>query len=167
MSIVVGNRLVHALHGIGTVESIEQKEILGMKCRFAVLSFERLQIMVNLDQKNSLVRELMSEAEVHEILDYMGEVNPKLPNYYNKRYNLNLDKMKSGDVKQLAEVVKSLIALSQKKKLGMKDQRMLDKSLAIITAEFSYVLGTELEETQAKIEEVCSVEAAELVAQEV
>lgn len=157
MKIIAGSKIIHALHGIGTVEIVEEKEILGSVCRFAVIVFERLKIMVNVDQKNSMVRPLISPDDVGTIMDYLKSCNVELPSYYTKRYNLNLEKLKTGDVYQLCEVIKSLIQLSKRKKLGMKDQKMLERARTVLAQELSYVTECDEENMCQVIDHTCSI----------
>lgn len=163
MKIIAGSKVVHALHGIGSVETVEEKEILGRVCSFAVISFERLKIMVNMDQKNSMVRPLVKPEEVESIMDYLRTCHTELPSYYTKRYNMNLDKLKTGDVFQLCEVVKSLIELSKRKKLGMKDQKMLERARTVLSQELSYVTECDEENMIQVIEHTCGAGAAEAI----
>ncbi len=150
----VGSKVIHSLHGLGVVESIEEKEILGNVTRFAVLAFERLQIMANVDQKNSMVRPL-----VPQVLEFLKGASCELPSNYTKRYNLNLEKMKSGDVFQTCEVVKSLSVLGRNKKLGHKDQSMLEKARKVLAQELSYVTDCDVENMESVVEQTCSLAA--------
>ncbi|MBI3928454.1 MAG: CarD family transcriptional regulator [Armatimonadetes bacterium] len=135
----VGSRIIHSLHGLGVVEAIEEKELLGRVTRFAVLAFDRLKIMVNTDQKNSMVRPLIPAEELARVMEHLRSCDTELPTNHTKRYNLNLERVKSGNIYRLCEVVRSLIALSKTKKLGLKDTQMLERSRRVLAEELSYV----------------------------
>ena len=153
----VGDKVIHSLHGLGIVESIEEKTILGNVTRFAVLAFERLQIMANVDQKNSMVRPLISADRVPQVLDFLKSCSCELPSNYTKRYNVNLEKMKSGDVLQCCEVIKSLSVLARNKKLGHKDQSMLEKARKVLAQEISYVTDQEPLAMESVIDQTCGL----------
>ena len=153
----IGSTIIHSLHGLGVVESIEEKIILGRVTRFAILAFDRLQIMANVDQKNGVGRALIDVEEVPGVLEFLKTCQGDLPGNYNKRYNLNLEKVKSGDIRQLCEVIKSLTKLARGKKLGYKDQNMLERAREVLALELSYVTQGNLEEMAATIEEACLV----------
>ena len=160
----VGSKVIHSLHGLGVVESIEEKEILGNVTCFAVLAFERLQIMANVGQKNCMVRPLIEASQVPNILEFLKGASCELPSNYTKRYNMNLEKMKSGDVFQTCEVVKSLSVLGRGKKLGHKDQSMLEKARKVLAQELSYVTDQDVENMESVLDQTCGLAAeAQLV----
>ena len=159
----VGSKVIHSLHGLGVVESIEEKEILGNVTRFAVLAFERLQIMANVDQKNCMVRPLIEASQVTAVLDFLKSCSCDLPTSYTKRYNLNLEKMKSGDIFQTCEVIKSLSVLARSKKLGHKDQSMLEKARKVLAQELSYVTDCDVLNMENVIDQTCGLSDATLV----
>lgn len=154
----VGSKVIHSLHGLGIVESIEEKTILGNVTRFAVLAFERLQIMANVDQKNCMVRPLITADRVPQVIDFLKGCSCELPSNYTKRYNVNLEKMKSGDVLQTCEVIKSLSVLGRGKKLGHKDQSMLEKARKVLAQELSYVTNQEVDAMECVIDQTCGLE---------
>lgn len=149
--------VIHSLHGLGVVESIEEKEILGNVTRFAVLAFERLQIMANVDQKNCMVRPLMEASQVPAVLEFLKTCSCELPSNYTKRYNLNLEKMKSGNVFQTCEVIKSLSVLGRSKKLGHKDQSMLEKARKVLAQELSHVTNCDQENMESVLDQTCGL----------
>jgi len=153
----VGAKIIHSLHGLGIVESIEEKTILGSVTRFAILALDRLQIMANVDQKNSMVRSLIDVSQVSEVLEFLKQCDNELPTNYTKRDNLNLEKVKSGDIRQLCEVIKSLSKLARGKKLGHKDQNMLERARKVLAQELSYVTDTEVEDMETVIDQTCHV----------
>ena len=154
---LVGSYIVHALHGLGIVESIEEKLILGRVTRFSVVAFDHLRILMNVEQSNSLVRPLIDVTEVEKVLEFLREANDEQPPNHNRRYMINLERMKSGDIRQLCGVVKSLSKLSQAKKLGHKDHSMLERAREVLAQELSHVTSTGMPEMQALIDENCQI----------
>jgi CarD family transcriptional regulator len=151
----VGSKVIHSLHGLGVVEAIEEKAILGAVTRFAGLSFDRLKIMANVDQRNSMVRALIGVDQVAGVMEHLKRCETELPTNYTKRYNLNLEKVKSGDIRQLCEVIKSLTKMSRTKKLGHKDQSMLERARKVLAQELSYVTDCDAENMEQVIEQTC------------
>ena len=162
MHLEVGCKVVHSLHGVGTVESLESKELLGKLTRFATIAFQddRLKIMVNLDQRNSMLRPLMTQAQVEQILEHMREhSNESVVTKSTHRYNLNLQKIKSGDVNSLCEVIKELSGLLEEKRLTQKEQSMLEQSRKILASELSQVKQRPQEEMIELICQTCGLTA--------
>lgn len=153
----VGSKVIHSLHGLGVVESIEEKVILGNVTRFAILAFDRLQIMANIDQRNNMIRPLIDANQVPEVLEYLKNCETEQPTNYTKRYNVNLERVKSGDIRQLCEVVKALAKLGRNKKLGHKDQSMLERARKVLAQEFGHVTDQDVENMELVIEQTCHV----------
>lgn len=156
----IGQKVMHPLHGIGTVEEIEEKNILGQISRFSVIHFatDRLRIMVNLDQKTNLIRGLIQRDEISKILDYMKKSHSSLPARASERYNLNLKKIKSADIYKMAEVIRDLSDLNRQKKLSRKEQTMLKQAKKIFCSEVSYVHDITEEEAEALIDQTVKVQ---------
>ncbi len=156
----IGQKVIHPLHGVGVVEVVEEKMILGKVSQFAVISFQndRLKIMVNLSQNNSLIRNLVGKEEVPKVLKFLKKCKSDLPVKSSERYNINLKKIKSADVYQVAEVIKDLSDLSQHKKLSPKELSMLKQTKKLLSTEFSYITEMTPEEIENMIDESCKEE---------
>lgn len=159
VNLEVACQVVHSLHGVGTVESVETKELLGKETRFATITFQddRLKIMVNLDGRNQMLRPLMTHGEVEQVLSHMGShINEAVVSKSTHRYNLNLQKIKSGDVTSLCEVIKELTTLLEEKRLTQKEHSMLEQSRKILASELSEVRKRPQEEMIELISQTCS-----------
>ena len=137
----VEQKVIHALYGLGTVEKIEEKSILGKLNRYAVIAFhnERMQIMVNLEQKSELIREPIAKDDVPKILDFLKECKAPLPVKSPDRFNINMNKIKSADIYKLVEVIKDLAGLAKEKKLTPKELSMLKQSQKMLCNEMCLV----------------------------
>jgi CarD family transcriptional regulator len=156
----IGQKVIHPLHGVGVVERIEEKIILGKCSQFAVISFQndRLKIMINLNQSNSLIRDLVGKEEVPKVLKFMKRCKSELPAKSSERYNINLKKIKSADIYQVAEVIKDLSDLSTIKKLSPKELSMLKQTKKLLSTEFSYITEMTPEEIEEMIDQSCREE---------
>ncbi len=158
MNLRVGSKIVHALHGVGSVESIEEKTILNKVTRFSVICFEQpaLKIMVNVDGKNNMIRPLIEPSEVDRVMDHLKNfTSPGLISKSTQRYHVNLLKIKSGEVFPLCEVIKELTGLVEDKKLTQKEQTMLEQSRRILAAELSEVTKRAEAEMEQLIDQTC------------
>ena len=155
----VGANIIHALHGLGVVEAIEEKVILGNVTRFAVLKFDRLQILANVDQKNSMIHAPIDSKEVPAVLTFLANCDAEPPFNYTRRDNINLEKVKSGDLNQVCEVIKSLSKLGRGKKLTYKDQSMLERARNVLAQELGFATNTEVEEMEQLIDQACTKDA--------
>lgn len=151
--------MFHSLHGVGTVLSIEEKVVLGQPTRFSVSSFgdDGLKIMVNLDKKDQTIRPLISSDEVSKVFNYLESWASDLPSKAPTRYNINLSKLKTGDVFAMCEVIKGLTALSETRKLSPKDAIMLEQTRKNLAHELSLVRAVDQEEMEQRIDNVCRI----------
>jgi len=152
-----GQRVVHPLFGIGVVEKIEQKEVMGTTSRFGIISFQndRLKYMVNLDQKNNMIRNLIHKDEVPKVFEFMRTCKSGMPVKSSERYSVNMKKIKTADIYQLAEVLKDLSELSKIKKLSPKEKDMLKQYRKLMAAEFSCVTEETPEHLEQMIDNTC------------
>jgi len=150
-----GQKVMHPLYGLGNVEKKEVKKINGVKCSFYIISFQndRLKIMVNSEQKNEMIRNLISRKEIPKVLKFLKSPSNGVNINSADRYNINMKKIKTANIYQLAEVIKDLIELSKVKKLTPKEQAMLKDSKKMMSAEFSYVANKPQEFMESLIEE--------------
>jgi len=155
-----GQMVMHPLYGIGVVEKIEEKDILGKINKFSIISFQndRLRIMVNMEQKNNLIRNLVEKEEIPKVLQFIKTSRSELPIKSSERYNINLKKIKSSDIYQLAGVIKDLSMLGKDKKLSPKELNMLKQSKKMLAMEFGYVSSISQEDAEMMIDGSCKPE---------
>lgn len=146
----VGDKVVYPMHGAGIIEAIEEKEILGETRAYYVMHLPvgNIKVMVPMSSAKEVgIREVVDEQganRVIEILQDDGEVD--LTNW-NHRYRANLDKMKSGDIYELADVVRQLMLRDGGKGLSTGERKMLDNARQMLISEL--VLVKEMDEEQA------------------
>lgn len=151
----VNMKVMHSLHGLGTIESIEEKTILDCVSTFAVVAFEKMQVMVNLGSRTSSIRLPIGADEVEAVMDYLRSCPSELPSNHNQRHKSILELIKSGDIKKLCLVVKGLVDLSQRRALASRDAKALEQSMRLITEELGYAVGCEPESLVDTITQAC------------
>ena len=159
----VNSKVMHALHGLGTIESIEEKAILDTVATFAVVAFDKMQVMVNLASRNSSIRQPIGADEVDGVMEYLKECTPSLPNNHNQRHKSILELIKSGDIRKLCLVVKGLTQLSQKRALASRDAKALEQSMRLMTEELGHAVGADPESLQESITQASMLDEKELV----
>lgn len=151
----INSKVMHALHGLGTIESIEQKTILDCVSTFAVVAFDKMQVMVNLDSRNSSIRMPISADGVEEVMDYLKSCTPELPSNHNQRHKTILELIKSGDIKKLCLVVKGLNQLADKRALASRDAKALEQGMRLMTEELGHAVGCEPESLMDTLVSAC------------
>jgi CarD family transcriptional regulator len=128
----IGDKIFYPMYGAGTVESIEEKEILGETQFYYVLNMtlRNLQVMIPTKKASNLdIREAVGIDILEYLLATFHHGQPNVTEDTHKvRQRINTDKIKSGDIFEGAEVIRDLTYLSKSKKLGMEDKMMLDNA---------------------------------------
>jgi CarD family transcriptional regulator len=155
VSFQVGDKVIYPNHGLGVVEKIEEKTILGTTCGFfhlRILSNDTTVLVPVVNVDNVGLRRAITDEEVDRLFELLG--NGKIENHQNwkGRFKDNSDKMRSGSIYDMADVLKSLTFLSKSKSLSFREKRMLDRAKALIVSEVSEVKRLTPSEVEDRVE---------------
>ena len=151
----VGDRVVYPMHGAGIIEAIEEKEILGQKRQYYVLRLPMgdIKLMIPTDNvEETGLREVISQEEVPKVLKVLRERKVTMCSNWNRRYRANLEKIKSGNIYEVAEVVRNLVLREKEKGLSSGERRMLDSARQILISELVLAQGKEEEEVASLLD---------------
>jgi len=162
----VGDKVIYPNQGLGVVTRIEEKTILGTTCGFYHLRIvaNETTVLVPLDNVDGVgLRRAIGDAEVERLFNALG--NGKIDNHQNwkGRFKDNSDKMRTGSIYDVADVLKSLTLLSRSKSLSFREKRMLDRAKFLVVSEITEVLAEKtpvVEERVDKALERCFVTKA-------
>src|SRR5437763_4968793 len=151
----IGDKVIYPNHGLGIVERIEEKTILGTTCGFYHLRIvaNDTTVLVPLANVDGVgLRRAISDEEVERLFTLLGD--GKIDNHQNwkGRFKDNSDKMRSGSIYEVADVLKSLTFLSKSKSLSFREKRMLDRAKFLIISEVSEVMREKAIEVEAKVD---------------
>lgn len=147
------------MHGAGIIESIEEREILGERKQYYVMRMPigDLKVMVPLHSINNIgLREVVDESTVEKVLDRMKNFAEEETTSWNRRFRANMDKMKSGDIYEVAEVVRSLMLRDEEKGLSTGEKKMLDNAKQILISELALARDLQAEQVFELIDEIIS-----------
>lgn len=151
----IGDNIVYPMHGAGTIDSIEEKEILGEKLQYYVIKMPgEVKVMVPTSKAESLgVRGIIDETGAKNVLKLLEQYETEMSQNWNKRYRDNLDKMKTGDIYQVADVVRNL-TFQQKEKgtLSTGEKKMLSNARLILVSELALAEKTPQDEVERLID---------------
>jgi len=154
----VGDKAVYPAQGVAEVISIEEKDIAGNRLKFYVLRIldTNRKIMVPVNNAKSVgLRRPISEEEIEEIFAILRERTIAFDNQtWNRRYRGFMDKIKTGSVFDVAEVMRDLYRLKAEKSLSFGERRMLETARALIVKEIAVTRDKSEENVQAEIEEI-------------
>ena len=143
MTFEVGDKVIYPNHGLGIVERIEEKTILGTTCGFyhlRIVANETI-VLVPLTNVDGVgLRRAITDIEVERLFGLLGD--GKIDNHQNwkGRFKDNSDKMRSGSIYDVADVLKSLTFLAKSKSLSFREKRMLDRAKFLVVSEVSEVM---------------------------
>jgi CarD family transcriptional regulator len=151
----VGDKVIYPNHGLGVVEKIEDKTILGTTCGFfhlRILSNETTVLVPVANVDNVGLRRAITDEEVERLFYLIGD--GKIDNHANwkGRFKDNSDKMRTGSIYDMADVLKSLTFLSKSKSLSFREKRMLDRAKSLIVSEVSEVMRVTTETIEDRVE---------------
>ncbi len=114
----VGDKIVYPMHGAGTIDAIEEKNILGENQAYYVIKMPgEVKVMVPTAKAEEIgVRSVINKDEAEKVISVLGEDETEMSQNWNKRYRDNMEKMKSGSAYEIADVVRNL-AFKQKEKV--------------------------------------------------
>lgn len=154
----VGDVAVYPAHGVGKVHSIEEREIAGNKQRFYILKIldSGMTIMVPMGNvRNVGLREVVNKKEIGAVFDILRERDISINEQtWNRRYREYMDKIKTGSVYEVAEVLRDLMLLRYQKELSFGERKMLDTAMTLLVKELAIARDEEEEDIAAEIDEI-------------
>jgi CarD family transcriptional regulator len=143
----VGDNAVYPGHGVGKVTAIESKEIFGKKHEFYSIQIleNGMKIMIPKDNVASVgLRPIISRDEAAKVISILRETNVKIDNQtWNRRYREYMEKIKTGSVFEIAEVLRDLFLLKVDKELSFGERKMLDTARGLLLKELSLATSRE------------------------
>lgn len=148
-----GDKVVCPMHGAGTIEEIEDREIDGkVKQYYAItLAVGNMRILIPTEADSPLIRKLTSSEDAAHLLDSVGEMSTEQDANWAKRYRDNMDRLKSGDLWETTRVYKSLILRNREKTLSAGERKMLHCARQIVVSELTLALGKDVKEIEEAI----------------
>ena len=148
----VGDEVVYPMHGAGTIHAIEKKNILNEEQDYYIISMPgEVKVMVPTEKAVEIgVRNVIDKNDVSKVLNILEEDETEMSDNWNKRYRDNMDKMKSGDIYEVADVVRNLSFKQKEKGLSTGEKKMLNNAKQILISEL--VLAEHV--SQSEIEKI-------------
>ena len=155
----VGDKVVYPHHGAGTVVKKEKREVLGEKREYLTIKILHNDMTVNVPSENAEavgLRKVIGEDMVKVVVKALTGGGTQMPKNWNRRFKHNRDKMKTGDILELAEVVRNLSLRDSEKGLSTGEKQMFVKAKKILASELMYAKGLDEEAAADWLDEVLS-----------
>ncbi|MCQ2567264.1 MAG: CarD family transcriptional regulator [Mogibacterium sp.] len=151
----VGERIVYPMYGAGVITGIVEKDFLGeMRQYYCVsLPYCRLEASVPVDNCEKLgVRKIIDPSRIEEVITVLkGDTEPMNPNW-NKRYRDNTERMQTGNILEVAAVVRNLVRADRRKPLSTGEKKLLNTAKQILESELVYAGGFTMDEADDMVE---------------
>jgi CarD family transcriptional regulator len=145
----IGDKVVYPHHGAGTVVKREKREVLGEKREYLTIKILHNDMTVNVPSENAEavgLRKVIGEDMVKVVVKALTGGGTQMPKNWNRRFKHNRDKMKTGDILELAEVVRNLSLRDSEKGLSNGEKQMFVKAKKILASELMYAKDMDEEE---------------------
>ncbi len=139
----VGDNVVYPHHGAGVVLKKESKSLLGEKRDYLTIQIlhNNMTVMVPCENAGSAgLRRVIDEEQVKKVIGVLTDEVSEMPKNWNRRFKHNREKIKTGDIYELAEVVRNLAIREMQKGLSTGEKQMYTRAKKILASEFMYVL---------------------------
>ncbi|TML28117.1 MAG: CarD family transcriptional regulator [Actinobacteria bacterium] len=159
----VGDKVVYPHHGAGTVVKKEKRDVLGEKREYLTIKILHNDMTVNVPAENAEkvgLRKVIGEDMVKVVVKALTGGGTQMPKNWNRRFKHNRDKMKTGDILELAEVVRNLSLRDHEKGLSTGEKQMFVKAKKILASELMYAKDMDEEEAAEWLDDVLAGSSA-------
>jgi CarD family transcriptional regulator len=153
----LGDHVVYPHHGAGKVLKKEEMEILGERREYLTIKILHNDMTVRVPTENAALaglRRVIDEETVKKVLDVLRDAVSEMPKNWNRRFKHNRDKIKTGDIYELAEVVRNLSLRESEKGLSTGEKQMFTRTKKILASELMYALDKDEEEAESYLDEL-------------
>ena len=152
----IGDKVAYPMHGAGIVEGIEEKTILGeLKSYYIVrILHGNMQVMVPVNGSEGVgLRNIADPSVLEDVKGVLASESTPMDDNWNRRNRENLDKLKTGDLCRVAEVIRNLVRVDRVKKLSTGEKKMLNNARQILASEMMLISDISEDEAQNIIEQ--------------
>ena len=159
----IGDKIVYPLHGAGIIEAIEEREIMGVKQNYYIMKIPigDMCVMIPMDHAEEAgLRDVITEAEADLVLEEFKNCRSEMDSNWNKRYRENMSRIKSGDIYEVANVVKNLMCRDKSRGLSTGERKMLSNAKQILVSELVVAKSLSQADVERIMKEIVDQEPA-------
>ena len=163
----LGDHVVYPHHGAGKVMKKEEMEMLGERREYLTIKILHNDMTVRVPTENAALaglRRVIDEETVKKVLDVLQDEVSEMPKNWNRRFKHNRDKIKTGDIYELAEVVRNLSLRESEKGLSTGEKQMFTRTKKILASELMYALDKDEDEAERYLDELLADSASSQMA---
>lgn len=151
----IGEQIVYPMYGAGIITDVVERDFLGEPRSYYCVSlpYSKMEVSVPVDKSDSLgVREIIDQSRIQDVFDVLGMATEPMNANWNKRYRENTERLQSGDILEVASVVRNLVRNDRAKPLSTGEKKLLATAKQILESELIYAGGYTLDEADKLVE---------------
>ena len=155
----IGDLVVHPMHGAGVIDDIVRERVAGTTKEYYVFKMPMGGLILKIPTENSQaigIRKVISKAEADELLEAIPSIAVEHNANWNKRYQENLLRLKSGDLREVAQVIKGLMRRDTLRGLSTGERKMLHSAKQIMISELVLVLDSDYKSVEGQLDHAMS-----------
>ncbi|PKL41347.1 MAG: transcriptional regulator [Spirochaetae bacterium HGW-Spirochaetae-1] len=155
----VGDNIVYPMHGVGLIETIEKKVILGKRTEFYMINIINSGMKVMIPVKNADeigIRSIIPKKDIKKVVEILTKDNVSQEEDWKLRYQNNIEKVKSGSIFTVSEVARDLYRRGCEKELSIMERKLYENAYQLITHELALVKKVDIEEAGNFVSEALS-----------
>lgn len=156
----VGDKVIYPQHGAAVVKGTEEKEVLGEKRKYYILrlTYGDLTLKVPTDNTELVgIRDVIARDELDKVFKVLKVKECRMPSNWSRRFKTHLEKLRSGDIYQVAEVVRNLARREKEKGLSAGEKRMLSRAKQILLSEVVFAADVNEAEAENMLDKVLAL----------
>lgn len=154
-----GEKVVYPMHGVGLIDEIEDKEVLGQTTKYYIIQIinSGMKVMIPVDKAEEVgLRKIISKSEIKKVLSHLSSGETIKENDWKLRYQNNIEKVKSGSIFQVAEVARDLFRRGREKELSIMERKLYENAYNLVMHEVALTKSVDIEEAGDLVSEALS-----------
>ena len=157
----VDDRIVYPMHGVGIIESIEDKVVLGEENEFYLITIVNsgMKVMIPVNNAESIgIRKIISTDDISKVMSILKKMGVEKENDWKLRYQNNIEKVKSGSIYKVSEVLRDLYRRGREKELSIMERKLYENAYQLVIHEIALAKEIDIEEAGNIISEALSID---------
>lgn len=155
----VGDKIVYPIHGVGLIEAVEKKTILSKRTDYYIITITSngMKVMIPVKNADTIgIRKIIAKKEVQKVLALLATNENTSVDDWKERYQNNIDKVKSGNIIEVAEVARDLYRRGREKELSIMERKLYENAYQLISHELALSKDIDIEEAGNLVSEALS-----------
>ncbi len=155
----VGDNIVYPMHGVGKIEAIEKKIVLGKRGEYYIITISSSGMKVMIPVKNAEnigIRSIIPKKDVKKVIAVLAKNEMSSVDDWKERYQNNIDKVKSGSIYEVSEVARDLYRRGREKELSIMERKLYENAYQLVTHEIALSKKVDIEEAGNLVSEALS-----------